>query len=930
MQQYYELNANVRYVYYAFISYRRTDAKWAEWLQDKLQSFHLPTRLCRKYPMLPARLSPVFLDKKNLTAGELEECLKKELEVSKYLIVICSRKALEKPYYLNKEISLFLETGHSPEQIIPFIVDDAPHPETECFPPELQTICQNASLLGVNIFDAGERSAFLKVVAYMHGLRLTELESAEDRRLKRRRRNLAIVISMIVIVLASVGYYLWDYYVPKVGYYLDYTTKNGLPVGIHALKGEQRAETGDWYRIKSWGDYRYELRHENSMGHLEDHPEGDFVGRPTMAVYECVNGKLDRVIYYNKNEKPEMEMEYWTGTNDRVATVMLRAVGTELVNNVHLNSNMLSMIGNSWKLFSIMQDQINKSAITRYLYDLDENGYITMVRYAKDGNYAVADENGIYGIKYELDDMGRVLKQYFLTLDEETVKADNVQKYTQRNAGMCSKEFRYDEKDRLTDIICYDMNDEPILNEQGWMICRFIYSEDKNIYCAKRVEYLNATGKLMQNELLYAAVENHYNEKSQLCEQYYFGTNGKATYTNSGVMTRIQYDSNGYINGLWKLTPDGSPLVYDEDFVSGSWDFNDDHGNLLIRTTRNAYNELTPDENGVCIALYKYLDDGRIELVQYMDQNEKPVRSAQGMAAIKYQYEDQQTVIFFLDEDLMPVENNEGVAGVVQIFNDQGNLSKTFCFGLDNKPRRASDGSYGSEYTYDDSGHCCSIVPLGADLKPTVLPSGAARAVMTFDSRHGRLSMIEQLDEHGNRCNGSTGIAAEIYEYNKYGNPTRSYFVDAEGNLVFQEDMQCALVEREYDGSCLIREKFYDADGKPITLLEINDQGEVVRQVYYMPPDESDEQNPDAMAYTVFEYYDPQNQYDPVRQEMTVYDAAGKPQVGLMVDKDGVEYKIGYKETEEGEFLKHMIRNEGEKEVIVSVDRVRKEDLHVY
>lgn len=75
-----------RYTYYAFISYRRTDSRWAHWLQRMLHSYKLPSRICRSYQHLPKRLTPVFMDKSDLGPGLLAESLRDQAAASKYLI----------------------------------------------------------------------------------------------------------------------------------------------------------------------------------------------------------------------------------------------------------------------------------------------------------------------------------------------------------------------------------------------------------------------------------------------------------------------------------------------------------------------------------------------------------------------------------------------------------------------------------------------------------------------------------------------------------------------------------------------------------------------------------------------------------------------------------------------------------------------------
>ncbi len=43
--------------YYAFISYKHEDEKWAKWLQDKLASYRLPSAIRKEIPRLPKHTS---------------------------------------------------------------------------------------------------------------------------------------------------------------------------------------------------------------------------------------------------------------------------------------------------------------------------------------------------------------------------------------------------------------------------------------------------------------------------------------------------------------------------------------------------------------------------------------------------------------------------------------------------------------------------------------------------------------------------------------------------------------------------------------------------------------------------------------------------------------------------------------------------------
>lgn len=52
--------------YYAFISYKREDEKWAEWLQNKLEHYKFPTNLNGRTD-LPKNIRPTFRDVTDMT-----------------------------------------------------------------------------------------------------------------------------------------------------------------------------------------------------------------------------------------------------------------------------------------------------------------------------------------------------------------------------------------------------------------------------------------------------------------------------------------------------------------------------------------------------------------------------------------------------------------------------------------------------------------------------------------------------------------------------------------------------------------------------------------------------------------------------------------------------------------------------------------------
>lgn len=176
---------------YAFISYNHRDIKAAKWLHKKLESYKLPTEIHNEYED-SKYLRPVFRDQEDLDTGVLSDELRKHLESSKYLIVICSPNSAKSDWVSN-EVKMFIEWGRL-EYIIPFVIDGKPNSgdESECFPKSLLKYVEeypDRELLGINIAEVGREKAFVRVVSRMLGVSFDELWKRHER--ERRRRIIA-------------------------------------------------------------------------------------------------------------------------------------------------------------------------------------------------------------------------------------------------------------------------------------------------------------------------------------------------------------------------------------------------------------------------------------------------------------------------------------------------------------------------------------------------------------------------------------------------------------------------------------------------------------------------------------------------------------------------------------------------------------------
>lgn len=207
--------------YFAFISYNSADDKWAKWLQNKLETYNLPTiiknekgEVIKSYDKKPKKFK-IFRYVSDLNAKTLTDGLSEELDNSQNLIVICSPRSA-KSEWVGKEIQHFIDTGRK-KKIVPFIVEGTSYSndENECLNPILKQHFPKGDLLGVNINERGDTSRLFakrKAVAKTVAL-LLEVPNAYNFLWNRYRhqlyKNIALCILLCLAVMASLVY-VWQ------------------------------------------------------------------------------------------------------------------------------------------------------------------------------------------------------------------------------------------------------------------------------------------------------------------------------------------------------------------------------------------------------------------------------------------------------------------------------------------------------------------------------------------------------------------------------------------------------------------------------------------------------------------------------------------------------------------------------------------------
>jgi hypothetical protein len=751
--------------YYAFISYKREDEKWAKWLQKKLEGYRLPAIIRKEIPRLPKRIRPIFRDKTDLGAGMLTENLRKELEKSQYLIVICSPLSAQSEWVGN-EITAFTEMGRA-KRIIPFIVDGKPNSndERECFHPVIKEKIPDA--LGININEIGKQQAYVKVAAKLLDLRFDTLWNRFLRE-QRKQRVIAAVAGLLFLVGSVV---VWDYNRTKVEYYADYVDKWGKPEGIIQLSESDVEKRERHYRFESSQKRLRRVVFANSAGTPVNHSHTEHTDRPAIQVlhYE------DEDIYPSKTEMKNAQgktiaVYSWGGENQDTINIQdmarnpiaLTSFFTSLQNL--FDTSILNILPTSSYYFLDKKESIKVNI--KYLELKRDDGYITHKLFKKNSEDPACDASGIWGFEYNLDDSGRVKELYYLGKNENPLP---------NKTGVMWRKYEYDNKSgNISKIEYFDKDNKHINNEQGWAICEDVSNKNGNIEKSLYIkdngdiwdevtwEYDDKNGNRIKEAGLSGGWTAIYNKRGLMKEQTHFGDNRVPNWKIGDVVRATwQYDKSGNVTDEAYFNYEGKPC---RNYMNGAvkWTALYDKSGMREQAYFDFDGKRCNGNYGFAIVKCEYYKSGEIKNQTYYDENGNPCYIGAGFAKVEYKY-------------------------------IRGNRTEWAYFGTDGKNLSLLKHGYAKvKVDYDDFGNVKTVAFFDDNNKPILLEDGFAKVVYKYDNKGDMIEEVaffDIIDDKISLYKGEKGEYAKmIQEYDGRGNLRKQAFFGVNNERVLLED----------------------------------------------------------------------------------------------------------------------------------------------
>ena len=746
--------------YYAFISYSHADKIIAQKLQSFLQSYHLPSDLQNSYPDLPKNLKPIFIDESNLVGTVLQKSLQKNLDKSKYLIVICSPNSA-KSKYVNQEVAHFIEIGRI-DRIIPLIIDGNPHaedPSDECFPPAILAIEEKDELLGISFKNFGERDSFLRVIATMLGLDLDNFVSWEDRERKRRRKKKIMIFTPIAASLTVIAGWLVWYNIPHHRYYHTYVYKWEKPVGLFEVTSESDRKKMEYtYRFTTLRGKVQMIERINSAGILVNSaintplielPMICFVSDRTVEYYDLYRHK----VYRKEYTKDMQAVDFYCGDSTVPYAI---PEDTDAAYNYDIDFGF----------------GYSSGSITRLTMEYDNDGYVVKQVF-RNGNRGGKDKkgtpaqsrSGIWGASYKLDNMGRVTEVHTLDKKGEAMSIH----------GVYAWRIEYGDKPYPVKISYVDKNGNLASGNEGTAFTTIVYDKYFNV---ERRSYYDSNGKRVLN--------NNNNVSEEVCTHD----------ADNGFLTSVSYYDVDLAPCLCKNGYFREECIRDKEGRESVTSFYDVKGKRTILS------------DGYASYNVEYNDEGRMSSMTFMDTENKSTIDSSNVYGYRFSYENGFLVrTNYIDSKGNLMLNKNGVASEIQVYDKEENkVIGVINYDTEGKRVLNSYGVAEMRITYDD-GNISSVSSYDENGRPK---TGVARYIHEW--RNGNRISTKWFDAGNKLTSNAKGYAIEEHEYDENGSVIWDRYYDADGKRVIPSSGYSAVKYARNNRGDITRIDYYGTD----------------------------------------------------------------------------------------------------------------------
>lgn len=372
---------------------------------------------------------------------------------------------------------------------------------------------------------------------------------------------------------------------------------------------------------------------------------------------------------------------------------------------------------------------ISNEDIAGYISVYDDNGNETERVFINDKNEACQIKYGYSSIKWVYDEQGNLLKYRYYDLDGVPVVYDGYAgydfAYDERGNiieetpvgidgrlanGYLTARYKYDSFDNITEYALFEQNGKAALNSYNYHKYECKYNDRNQV---TETRYYGTDGALTEfSDDTYAIERNEYDSKGNRIKCEFFDTNEKPIKCNEGwASSTYEYDGMGRIIRQLFYDTSGKPTDPDEMVPEGICKY-DERGNMIFLAAADGNgNYITNPSEGWSIAKFAYDEKGNITETSYFGEDEEPVLCNYGyhIKRVTYTASGKEETASFFGKNGEPRNNSEGYQNEKNTYDDKDRPIEWRCFNSNGIPVNCNDGFHKTSIEYDEEGNAKTI-----------------------------------------------------------------------------------------------------------------------------------------------------------------------------------------------------------------------------
>lgn len=447
--------------------------------------------------------------------------------------------------------------------------------------------------------------------------------------------------------------------------------------------------------------------------------------------------------------------------------------------------------------------------ISGVIYEYDEYGYSSVIKYVDINNKPMACQDGTFGCIAKNDASGN-------TLWQASVDADG--NYMNTSSGFSIVKAKYDDKGNILELSWYDKNDSLTNQNNGIAIQQCEYDEQNRI-----IKYRNfdKNRQPAQDNLAVYCGEYIYSRQGNLVQVAYYDAEGKNLALSIEGIAGWKSEFDDWGNEVKRQFFDTETKVTVLKDGYAGWNASyDERGNQLDFYYFDEKGEICATRQGYAGIKYEY--DERGNMLSSMEYGvDHKLASGRLFAKYKYDENDNQIEFAVFDKSGKPALNADNYHKKVSAYNNRKQLVSDEFLGTDGKPIAYQKGNYAMvKYVYDAKGDNVETSFFGVNGRPVCKSKEEQYAThkSEFDNM-GRIVHQRFYDEKGNPTLPSKMIPEGFCQYDKWGNQCYLASADGNGKLIQNPSTGWCIRRQEYNAmGYLLSESYYDEKDKPIKI----------------------------------------------------------------------------------------------------------------